>query len=534
MEWVGLVVNHIIMAFALLGSSCLILLLSFTSGYSEYHERKDLSVLLVHSMFSSHIFPLVSLGAELVSRGHTVSCIGSVVEGFDHIPALAESYGIKYKHISYVSKEIYDGFKQTGKHDGDKSWVTLIANLTRFMLKAQKDAESMLLPFKTLNISEYDYIIVEQAAYPIQHYLSNTRKATNTMFLIILAEFTPRFIIPWPYPRLSAPLTPDMSFIDRLINTALYIPVEYAMMVMISIMTNAIDSDLNVPINFLNAALGQPILYNTVIGFEWPKPLLPLQHYVGPMFPPNPSPLDSSLSEWLNESGVSPVIVISMGTTAIITRELAESFITLSTKYRLVWSLRESNQHVLSGLHIDKERIYLTSWLSQFTMLQHPSVKVAILHCGINGVQEALYNRVPVLCVPFGMDQHNIALQITHQKLGLSLKSHEVNEKTLTDAIDLLQGSLYQNNAKRISHLYKAAGGAKAGADLVELYAAYGYEHGLPAFIRYKWSFIEYYNIDVWIVLIGMLIALMYGIRKCCRFCCTRRCSSLKTKSKKE
>ena len=122
-------------------SSCLIILLLYlTSGYSEYHEKKGLSILLVHSMFPSHIYPLLSLGAELASRGHTVSCIGSVVEGFDHIPALAESYSIKYKHISYMSRELYDGFKETGKHDGDKSWVTLMANLTSFILKTMKAA----------------------------------------------------------------------------------------------------------------------------------------------------------------------------------------------------------------------------------------------------------------------------------------------------------------------------------------------------------------------------------------------------------
>lgn len=496
-----------------------------TATAEEYSKKGNLSILLVHSYFPSHIFPLISLGAELVSRGHTVSCIGSIVEGYEHIRVLAESYGIKYLYEDKVSKQLYEGFRETGKHDGETSWVSLMVNLTQFILtsKEENNMQTMVRQFKTINVSQYDYIIVEQAFGPVLFHLRTALKANNTMLLMILSEFVSRSIIPWPYPRLLAPLTDNMSFTDRLLNTALYLPIESFMMIMISIMTNALDSDLSMPIDFLSGCQDQPVLYNTVIGFEWPKPSLPLQHFVGPMFPPNPFPLDPSLSEWLKK-GDSPIIFISMGTTAIITRDMAQALITLSSQFRLVWSLRESNYHVLSGLNVDNNVVYITPWLSQFTMLQYPLVEVAILHCGMNGVHEALYNKVPVLCLPFGMDQYDVALHITHQKLGLSLQPQEVNQDSLAEAVQSLQEPVFQANVKKISLLFKAAGGAKKGADLVEFYAAYGYHHGLPAFIRYKWSFIQYYNIDVWIVLISILILLLLGIRNCCYCFCYKRC----------
>ena len=154
-----------------------------------------------------------------------MSCIGSIVEGYEHIRVLAESYGIKYLYEDKVSKQLYEGFRETGKHDGETSWVSLMVNLTQFILtsKEENNMQTMVRQFKTINVSQYDYIIVEQAFGPVLFHLRTALKANNTMLLMILSEFVSRSIIPWPYPRLLAPLTDNMSFTDRLINILLCI-----------------------------------------------------------------------------------------------------------------------------------------------------------------------------------------------------------------------------------------------------------------------------------------------------------------------
>ena len=50
--------------------------------------------------------------------------------------------------------------------------------------------------------------------------------------------------------------------------------------------------------------------------------------------------------------------------------------------------------------------------------------------------------------------------------------------------------------------MYKFAGGAKRAADLVEFYEDVGYEHLVPSFVKYKWSWVQYYNVDVWLVMV--------------------------------
>ena len=515
-----------------------LLLLIFVSNSVALREdaaqpqtsHPKLSILLLHAFFPSHTFPLISLGAELASRGHNVSCFGSVTTDFEtRHKELLKSNGIHYLNTTLFDTSIFDEFRQIAKDNGT------IFELLPSIIKIIKlfSSESFYNTIE-LNVSQFDYLIAEQAAGPLLYDLSSKWNHSNTMLLILQSEVIPRYLQAWPYPRYLAPFSDNMTFLERLVNTGVYV-IKEQIMSQFFILLMRFNGLRGMPSDFLSMVVHQPTLHNTVIGLDWPKAVLPLQHYIGPMFLPHPPPLEPSLINWLERERKEtvPVIVISMGTTAEITKEMAEAFISLSSNYRLVWSLRESNQHVLSGLQINKSQIYVTPWLSQVAMLKHHSVKLAILHCGLNGVQESLYNGVPVLCLPYGIDQHDNAFRLEYYKLGISLQPHEVTNETLSKAVASLQEKVYDDNVNKISVLFKAAGGVKKGADLVELYAEVGYEHGLPSFVRYQWGFIQYYNIDVWIVL-GLLLTLSFiGCRKLCKRCCCSRCCMKKEAKRK-
>jgi len=123
--------------------------------------------------------------------------------------------------------------------------------------------------------------------------------------------------------------------------------------------------------------LKSPVLFNTVVGFDYPKTILPLQHYVGPMFLKKQSPLAPDLSDWLEGRPDQSVVYISMGSTAELTplqaRALLEGVVA-ETSYSVVWALRESNRYVLEGVDLNPERVILAGWVAQFTLLQHPSI----------------------------------------------------------------------------------------------------------------------------------------------------------------
>ena len=38
-------------------------------------------------------------------------------------------------------------------------------------------------------------------------------------------------------------------------------------------------------------------------------------------------------------------------------------------------------------------------------------------------------------------------------------------------------------------------------ADLLEFYSEVGYEHLIPSYVKYNWSWVEYYNVDIYILM---------------------------------
>ena len=287
--------------------------------------------------------------------------------------------------------------------------------------------------------------------------------------------------------------------------------------------------------------LKTPVLFNTVIGFEYPKTILPLQHYVGPMFLKKQPPLAPNSLDWLEGRPDKSVVYISMGSIAELTplqaRALLEGVVT-ETNYSIVWALRESNRYVLEGVNLNPERVILAGWVAQFALLQHHSIAMAILHCGIGGVQEALYHQIPVICLPYGYDQFDTAIRLESQGLGIQLLPSEVFRRTVGEAVAEVAKEEFRVRVQRVSKLLRSGGGAERAADLVELYVDVGNDHGIPVFIKYQWNWVQYYNADVRVVILVVMMLMGWVSVKLCQCCCRRHCcrrhccssSSYKTK----
>ena len=501
------------------------LLLSVEGTLTKGETNESLSVLLIYSMFPSHYFPLLSLGVELSQRGHNVTMVGPTLEDYEHLPELAKSNGIVYIQSSYLPKSTYNAFKMNAQHSENTSVFRIVYNLTRFLFE-EHDVENYLIGLRKsidkLNSSNYDYVIVESAAFHLLFYVQKKWNTDNIMLVAVLVETMPRYTIPWPYPRRFSPFYDNMTFVERFINTLVFAPFDTILFKILFGLTA--EKEQNMEFDIESALLGIPVLVNSVIGIEYPKTILPLHHYVGPMLLPVAPPLDSTLVNWLNKHSQS-IIYISMGTTGVISENTALSFLKLSESYKVVWSIHKSNQEVLNALDINEEQVFISSWISQYTLLKEARVSLAVLHCGLNGVQESLYNGIPIVCVPFGADQYNIARLLVYWKLGTYISPDSITPYKMIDTVQLiLNDPMYKYNAYRLSRIFRSAGGVKRGADLVELYADIGYTHGVPSFLRSQWGFVEYYNVDVWALIIFLLICFIWSCKKLCRYICCNCC----------
>ena len=231
-----------------------------------------------------------------------------------------------------------------------------------------------------------------------------------------------------------------------------------------------------------------------------------------------------------------------MGATGFITTPIATVTVNgiLATDFSAVWALPMSNQAVLEGVDIDKDRFFISKWIPRQTLFKHPKLAMTILHCAMNSVQESLYNGLPILCVPHGFDHFDVATRVASAQVGIPLYSMTdslIHGKTFTSenvtnvVRTITENKKYAEQAKKLRRIFQFAGGAKRAADLVEFYAEVGYDHLIPAYAKYEWSWVQYYNLDVYSLLSLLSFLLIYSTYKLIRCCCKCCCSSTKTKT---
>lgn len=90
----------------------------------------------------------------------------------------------------------------------------------------------------------------------------------------------------------------------------------------------------------------------------------------------------------------------------------------------------------------------------------------AVTHGGMGATQKALAAGVPVVVVPFGRDQLEVAARAVHARAGVRLAKDRLTPERLRRAVQ--QAAEMTDGARRVAAGYRAAGGASAGADAVE------------------------------------------------------------------
>ena len=483
----------------------LVLLLALANCEENINATsKPLSVLLVAGLYSGHLFPLVSLGEELVRRGHNVTLCANVMRGSHLYPDVPERVGIKFVSAGYdpLSLSDFEELHTLAQGSFLFNW-TVISRSSNIVLASLIQIRDKV---EEIGMDNFDVIISDGSLFVIGAYFH--KKGAKSIVFNTLMAMSPSLLPSWPTPMFSTVQSDNLSFQERFINAMLF-PLAKNL---VSLLSSVPKSDTaykealkDEDIQTL-PGLQLPVIFNTVYGFDYPKTRYPLMEYVGPVLMNSLPQLDESLQEWLDSRQEKSVIYISMGTTGLLTVEIATAILegVMATPYRAVWAMKKKNRKLLDEVDFEacQDRLYLAEWVPQQTVLQHRAILMTILHCGLNGVQESLYNSLPVICVPFAYDQFEVGSKLSAAGAGVSLDSATAKPETITDSIHHIVSDNYAENASRISRVYKFAGGAKRAADLVEFYEDVGYEHLVPSFVKYKWSWVQYYNVDVWLVMV--------------------------------
>jgi MGT family glycosyltransferase len=112
----------------------------------------------------------------------------------------------------------------------------------------------------------------------------------------------------------------------------------------------------------------------------------------------------------------------------------------------------------------DRGNAHLVPFLPHSQVLARATC--AITHGGMGATQKALAHGVPVVAVPFGRDQLEVARRVEVSGAGVRLLAGRLRADRLRGAVRVAVGR--RDAAQRVAAGYRAAGGARSAADAVE------------------------------------------------------------------
>ena len=334
----------------------------------------------------------------------------------------------------------------------------------------------------------------------------------------------------WPWPSLLHGATSEnMGFLDRALNAFSGLAVKAFVYAIFSPTISTLSQycptvGLNQVVT--DIGLNTPAIIPSVIGFEYPRTIFPMVEYVGAMVSRNPAPLTGELKQWLKSKPERSVVYVSMGSLFYLNEDIGKALLegVMNAGYNLLWSLKKSNQEILKGLDRDPDRVLISDWTPQFSVLGSRAIHSAIVHGGNNGINEAMWNGVPIVVLPQMLEQVYNAGRVHFNGLGIHLDAHVLSSAKITESLRALDMGEYRFKVSRLQKMYRLAGGVERAAGLVEFYKDVGYAHLVPAYAKYQWSWVQYYNADVYALLLLTLALVVMCFLACCK-CLCKRCS---------
>ncbi len=256
-----------------------------------------------------------------------------------------------------------------------------------------------------------------------------------------------------------------------------------------------------------------PILTDTVFGLEYPRPLPPLVKMVGPLLPAKLPQLSSSVTDWIR-SAEPPVVLIHLGSMTYLepwqVKEMLDGF--SNDAFRVLWVMNKSQRqavpYVPGSFLIEANVPYLA-------IVSHPEVIAVVSNCQLDAAQEALYFGKPILCLPFYMDQPDVASRVVDVGAGLTVEKASLSSVVLSHKIwTLISNDSFTEKAGQVRKLLERAGGTQRAADFIQEALEVGTEHWTTVDASRPWH--KQLNLDIAAVFAALILLLVIATRSLC------------------
>ncbi|XP_069693142.1 UDP-glucosyltransferase 2-like [Periplaneta americana] len=348
-------------------------------------------------------------------------------------------------------------------------------------------------------------------------------------------------VLPWTSTFMGTPENPSymphyllsysdrMSFIQRLYNFIVvnymnYYVYEYHIVLKQEVIARRyfkeeLQSYWNLERNF------SLFLANTLFGLDYSRPLSPNVIPVGGMHLKRISdPLPRDLKRILDEAK-DGFIFLSLGTNlqfGRIHKEKVRAFLEVfaSLPQRI---LVKSGSNDLAGVPVPPN-VFVRDWFPQDGVLAHPNIRIFITHCGRLSMMEAIYREVPIIGMPFILDQHANMRIMLERGIAVKLDYNSLTKEDVLSAVkEITRNHSYRENVRKLSAILRDH--ADTALDRAVFWTEYvirhrGAPHLRPASTELYWY--QHLLLDVMLVLLALVIvtvlALYYAFSSCCRF----------------
>ncbi|PSN34576.1 hypothetical protein C0J52_18324 [Blattella germanica] len=212
------------------------------------------------------------------------------------------------------------------------------------------------------------------------------------------------------------------------------------------------------------------------------------------------------------------VIYLSLGTNVFsdqLPEEKRHAFISAFSELpqRIVWKWESD---YLPG---KPENVKISKWLPQQDVLAHPNVRLFISQCGVQSFQEAVFYAVPILGIPFIVDQKYNTKKIEESGVGLAISLQNVTKESLLYAInEILNNPRFEENMKVMSSISKDE--PKSSLECAVWWTEYvlchkGAKHLRSAALNLKWY--QYLLLDVVSLILFIAVIIISLLYFCIR-----------------
>jgi MGT family glycosyltransferase len=402
-------------------------------------------VLAYTSPARGHLYPLVPILKELDQRGDAVA-VRTVSAEVEHVRGLGFSAQAIDPRIEAI---VHDDYLARTPIGGIKRVTAVLAKRAELEPDDLRSAMAEVSP---------DLLVIDTSCWGAAALAETTR--------LPWASYLP---FPAPFPGKGVPpfgpgFAPAHNTLGRLRDLLLG-PVTFGI----------VERSIKAPLNTVRKSVGAsdvadaidwfsrpPLtLYLTAEPFEYPRTDWPASfRLVGPIGydPPAPAP------EWL--AAVDRPLVL------VTTSSEFQNDVTLIAN--ALAGLRDADVFVVGTLPSGNPRDFDVPTNARLERFLPHSVVLAkascvVTHGGMGATQKALAAGVPVVVVPFGRDQLEIARRVELSGAGVRLPRAKLSPQRLRDAV--LDAQHRAPAAQQLAHTLAAAGGAPRAVDELQALA---------------------------------------------------------------